>query len=410
MTQASIFFMQVILIVGLPFLVWRLTRFAGVVPLVVVQVFAGLALGPSVFGQLCPEIWEQVFAPSRLPHLWGLQWLAVVLFAFLTGLHVDADDLGGYQRTVAAAALGGLLLPLGLGAVGGWWMAHSVPGVVGNSGTALMFAGATALCAAVTALPVMGAIVREMNLHESPLGRLAMGCAALTDAAVWVLLTCFLVVAGHGEGPGIVSVAVNSVLYVGAMLFVVRPLLTRLLNRAGTGSEMKLAVAVVLICLSAFLSEIVGLHYVFGGFLAGAVFPRRLAEDIVRQVEPLTVMVLLPFFFLVTGLRTEIGFGDEGVLAVFAVGSIAAIAGKVAGAGIPCLLAGLDPRDAWAMGALMQTKGLMEIIMLTILSEAGIIGPPGFSGLLLMALATTVLAKPLTMAALRLSRPTERLT
>lgn len=410
MTQVSTFLVQVILIVGLPFLMWRLLKSSGIMPLVVVQVLTGLILGPSFFGQLFPDVWHLVFDPSRLSHLSGLQWLAVVLFAFLTGLHVDADDLQGYEKTAGAAAIGGLVFPMVLGALGGLWLARAVPGAVGSHGTPVVFAASVALCAAVTALPVMGAILREMNLHDLPLGRLAVGCAALSDALVWILLTCLLVAVGHDGGMSILFVTGNSLLYVMAMLFVVRPMLPRLLGGFNAGSEVKLGVVVILVCVSAFLSEIIGLHYVFGGFLAGAVLPRRLAEDIVRQIEPMTVIVLLPFFFLMTGLRTQIGFTDGDIFAVFFIATAAALFGKIVGVAVPCLLTGLTARDAWAMGALMQTKGLMEIVILTILSDAGVIAPPAFSGLLLMALATTALTKPLTTAALRLPRPREGLT
>lgn len=401
MTQTSVFFIQALLVVGVPFLIWRALRSSGLVPLVVVQILAGLILGPSLLGQAFPEFWGMVFDPSRLSPLSGLHWLAVVLFSFLTGLHLDPDDLRGYGKTASAAAIGSVLVPLLMGALAGLWLANAVPSAVGANASPLVFALAVALCTAVTALPVMGAILREMELHDMPLGRLAAGCAAFSDAFIWVLLTCMLVAFGHGNGQSAVFVVLFSALYVLVMLFVVRPVLPHLLKRFDPGSEMKLAMIVVLIFASAFISEFIGLHYVFGGFMAGIVLPRRLAGDIGRQLEPTTIIVLLPFFFLMTGLRTEVGLGDSDALVVFIVGTAAAVIGKIVGTSVPCLLTGLPPREAWAMGALMQTKGLMEIVILAILMDAGIVGSSAFSGLLLMALTTTIIAKPLTSVALR---------
>jgi len=403
MTQISIFFIQAVLVVGLPFLMWRSLRALGLVPLVVVQILTGLALGPSGLGQVFPDLWGVVFDPAQLSPLSGLQWLAVALFAFLTGLHVDAEDFRGYEKTALAAALGSVLVPLGLGAAAGLWLAPLVPDAVGPNGTPALFALAFALCAAVTALPVMAAILREMGLHDSPLGRLAIGCAACNDAVIWVLLTVMMLAYGQGRAePSPWSDLFLTVGYIAAMMGVVRPLVPRWLARVRDEPEMRLAVVVMLIFTSALAADLIGLHYVFGGFLAGLVLPRHFAADIGRQIEPATVIVLLPFFFLTTGLRTEIGLGGSGTLLIFAVGTVVALVGKLAGTAIPCLMTGLSPREAWALGALMQTKGLMEVIVLVILRDAGIIGAPAFSGLLLMAVLTTLLTRPLTAAAMSL--------
>lgn len=403
MTQISVFFIQAALVVGLPFLVWRSLRSLALAPLVVVQILTGLALGPSGLGQLFPEFWVMVFDPAQLSPLSGLQWLAVALFAFLTGLHVDAEDFRGYEKTALAAAIGSVLVPLGLGAAAGLWLAPMVPDAVGPNGTPGLFALAFALCTAVTALPVMAAILREMGLHDTALGRLAIGCAACNDAVIWVLLTVTMLAYAQGrpESSPWTDLAL-AVAYVAAMMGVVRPLAPRWLARVENEPEIRLVAVVLLIFASALAADLIGLHYVFGGFLAGLVLPRQFAADIGRQIEPATVIVLLPFFFLMTGLRTEIGLGGGGTLLVFAVGSVVAVAGKLAGTAIPCLMTGLSPRDAWTLGALMQTKGLMEVIVLVILRDAGLIGASAFSGLLLMAVLSTLLTRPLAAAAMSL--------
>lgn len=189
--------------------------------------------------------------------------------------------------------------------------------------------------------------------------------------------------------------------YVAVMFLLVQPMVARWLPRL-RGGDARLAAVVVLIFASACASELIGLHYILGGFLAGVVLPRAAAADIGRQLEPTTVVVLMPFFFLMTGLRTDLNTAGTDALLVFALTTLVAVIGKMAGTALPARWAGLGRRDAWTLGALAQTKGLMEVVVLAILLENRLISTAAFSGLLLMALATTVVAKPFTLAALRL--------
>ncbi|MGO4308022.1 cation:proton antiporter [Cupriavidus sp. RAF12] len=401
MNPTSIFFAQACLVVGTPLILWRSLRMGGIVPLVVMQIVGGILLGPSLLGALWPENWHALFGAPKLAALSGLQWLAVVLFAFLSGLHIGGGEAQGLRRIAISAAIGCVMLPFALGVGAGFALGHFRPTLLGESATLWQFAIAVGVSMAVTALPVLGAILREMQLSDSTAGRLAVACAAFSDAAIWIVLSCILASAGQAAGQDPLRLVLCGAAYVAVMFAIVRPLLAAWLPRL-RGADARLAAVVVLIFASACASELIGLHYILGGFLAGVVLPRSAAADIGRQLEPTTVVVLMPFFFLMTGLRTDLTTAGGDALVVFVVATVVAVVGKMAGTALPARLAGLGRRDAWTLGALAQTKGLMEVVVLAILLENKLIGTAAFSGLLLMALATTVVAKPLTLAALRM--------
>ncbi len=404
MTPIAIFFVQACLVVGTPLILWRSFRLGGIVPLVVMQIVGGIVLGPSLLGVIWPEHWQALFGAQKLVALSGLQWLAVVLFAFLSGLHIGDTETRGLRRIAISAAVGCVSLPFVLGVGAGWLLGNWRPALLGEAATTWQFAIAVGLSMAVTALPVLGAILREMQLTDSTAGRLALACAAVSDAAIWIVLSCILASTGQVAAQDPLRLVIGGAVYVTVMFALVRPLRPLLARWLPTlrGGDARLAAVVVLIFASACAAELVGLHYILGGFLAGVVLPRHAAADIGRQLEPTTVVVLMPFFFLMTGLRTDLNTAGADALIVFAVATLVAVIGKMAGTALPARWAGLGRRDAWTLGALAQTKGLMEVVVLSILLENRLISTPAFSGLLLMALATTVVAKPFTLAALRL--------
>ncbi|WP_042880342.1 cation:proton antiporter [Cupriavidus necator] len=399
MNAVSIFFLQAMLVVALPYLLWRGAGLQSVFPLVGVQVLAGILLGPSVFGQLAPQGWTALFGPDHLPMLSGLQWLAVTLFCFLTGLHLREGSVPAHWRATVQISLGSIAVPFALGAAAGWWMIGAGWPVGGERTDPYWFACAMGICTAVTALPVLGAVLREMRLTGTPLGQLALRCAAVNDAWVWLFLTVVLL--QHGGNDGAAAVATRAGAYLAFMFLAVRPTLAWLLRRRPPETEMLLAMALFLVLASAFLGELAGLHHVMGGFVAGLVWPAREAQRVRQQLEPTTVVMLLPFFFLAAGLRTEISLDNWMTLLIAAVSLAIAIAGKMAGVALPARRAGLGWGDALALGALLQTKGLVEVVVLTVLLDARIISTTAFSGLLLMALASTLLARPLTVLVAR---------
>lgn len=396
----AIFFVQASLVVATPLILWRTFRLGGIVPLVVMQIVGGIVLGPSLLGTLWPEHWHALFGSERLASLMGLQWLAVVLFAFLSGLHISGAEATGLRRIAISAAVGCVTVPFVLGFGAGWVLNGWRPALAGELATRWQFAIAVGVSMAVTALPVLGAILREMRMTHTTAGRLALACSAVSDAAIWVVLSCILASTGQAAQDPL-RLAIGGAIYVAAMFVIVKPLLARWLPtlRAGDG---RLAAAVVLIFSSACVSELIGLHYILGGFLAGVVVPHHVAADLEARLESTTVVVLMPFFFLMTGLRTDLNAAGSDAVMVFALTTVVAVIGKMAGTALPARWSGLGRRDAWTLGALAQTKGLMEVVVLAILLENRLISTAAFSGLLLMALATTMVAKPLTLAAMRL--------
>jgi len=399
-----VFLVQAILLIAVPFLLWRLTGIKRVAPMVVVQILFGIALGPSVLGHLAPELWGRLFAPASLAPLSGLAWLAVVFFAFLTGLHLDVTEFRGKGRAFVGVSLSSMLVPTALGVLAGLWIAGAVPGMTGPSASPLLFAAGFGICLGVTALPVLGAILREMGLVNHRVGQLALGCAAVNDAMLWVLMTGVLAW-GHGSGGGLDGMAVVlalGLLYAGASLLVARPLLDRVMRHAAPDGHFG-DTAVVATCAallgSAAVTELIGLHYILGAFIAGLVMPRRVALSILHRLDPFATLVLLPFFFTLTGLKVTIDLGEPAQWTVFLVATLTTLAGKVLGTALPARLSGESWPDALRLGTLMPCKGLMEVIVLTILLEAGVLSLGCFSAMVLMAVATTALTQPLTLLA-----------
>lgn len=405
MNGAAVFFLQALLVVGLPYFLWRICRMRRVLPMVVVQILVGIVLGPSVFKQLSPQWWSTLFGPAQLSMLAGLQWLAVTLFCFLTGLHLRELEMDARPRIVLAVSAGSIVVPMVAGTAAGAWLGTAMPLAAGPHVGLQWFAIAVGVCAAVTALPVLSAILDEMRLHGTPLGSLALACAAVNDGLIWVLLTIILVGHGHGDGTQLATMLALALAYLAGFGLLVRPSLAWLTRGKEPDTESLLFLALVLILASALAAEMSGLHHVLGGFIAGLVWPRHLARRVRQHLEPATVAVLLPFFFLYAGLRAEISVGGREAMAIFAVSLAVAVTSKIVGVAVPARMAGLGWRQALALGSLLQTKGLVELVVLAILFDAGIIGGAAFSGLLLMAVVSTVLAKPLTEAVTGLWNP-----
>ncbi len=397
-SNAEIFLVQTFAVVCLPYLVWRLLPWRPMVPLVVVQIAVGLTLGPSVLGGLGTGWWESIFGTQATAQLEGLARLAVLLFAFLTGLHLDGEEVRRGAPSIAGIAVASMAASLAAGLGLGLWLADWGPGLAG-AGDRWTFAYAVAVCTAVTALPVLAVIVGNLGLTGSPLGRLALGVAAATDAALWVMLAALLAQAGGGHGLPWPVVAAVAVAHLAAILLVVRPLAGKVLGHPGLPMEAQVVMAAALMVASALVSESVGLHSIVGAFVAGLAFPREAAERIIRTFEPATITLLMPYFFLNAGLHTSMAFGLEEM--AIALGATAAtILGKMGGGAVAARWLGFGWRDALALGALLQTKGLMEIVVLTALLQSGLITSTAFNGLLLMALLTTLLAQPLARLAL----------
>jgi Kef-type K+ transport system membrane component KefB len=377
------------LIVLLPWLAWRVQAVRRVAPLAVVQILAGVLLGPSLLGRVAPGLHAALFTPPVLSALDGVAALGVLLYVFATGLHLDTTALRVDARRLGLVALGSVAVPFALGLAAAGWILARMPDALGPAGSTAGFMVAVALCIAVTALPVLAAVLQEMGLLGTRLGQVALAVAALNDAALWLMLAVLLAVAGAGGS--LLGLAL-AVLWVAVLLCAIRPLLRRLER---CGEQAMLVAGVSLAIVSAGVSEALGTGYLIGAFLAGAIMPPACRAPVLARLELLTATVLLPFFFMSTGLKALIDPFSAGFLFLLLVATGTTMLGKLAGTAPAARAAGFSFADSLALGAMMQTKGLMEVVVLAVLHEAGLIGSQIFSAMVAMAMVCTVATAPL---------------
>lgn len=373
---------------------------------VVSEMVAGVLLGPSLFGLLAPEAQAWLFPktlPVGGPHpsmliLYALSQIGLVLYMFIVGMEFNLRLLLGRVRHASLVSGAGIAVPMALGAIAALTLrgdadlfaSHVTPGA------AALYLGAAM---SITAFPTLARILQEKGIARTRLGTLALAAGSSGDAAAWCLLALVL---SYLEGSWLIAILAigGGGLYVLAMLLLGRPLL-RVLDRGVDGQGRiapgTLVAALLVLMLGAFVTDVVGIYAVFGAFIAGVAMPRgRFADAAIGHLEPLTTTFLLPVFFVYSGLNTQIG-----LLASPAVWRVAVILVAVAivGKGVACLLAARVAGEAWresvAIGVLMNARGLMELIILNIGLQHGIITPTLFTIMVLMAVVTTLMTSPL---------------
>ncbi|MFG3660147.1 cation:proton antiporter [Streptomyces sp. NPDC047706] len=366
-------------------------------PPVVGEIVVGILFGPSLLGWLWPGAQAWLFPQSVLPYLGVLGNIGLLAFMFLIGLELDLKALRGHSRTAVAVSQAGIALPLLLGAL----LAFGMYGTFAPAGTdRTAFVMFIAVSMSITAFPVLARILTDRGLYRTRVGALAMACAAVDDVTAWCLLAAVVAVTKSSSPLDALTTAAYALAFTLAMVCLVRPVLRRWAGRA----ERKYADGVVLVvlfsglCLSAYATEEIGVHALFGAFLFGVVTPRgrRKIEAAAGRLRAFTVPVLLPLFFVVTGLRTDVSLlGGDPALWLWA-GAVLAVAvlGKWGGGSVAARLAGRGWRDAMSIGALMNCRGLTELVVLNIGLGLGVIGPDLFTILVLMALVTTAATSP----------------
>lgn len=374
-------------------------------PRVIGEIFAGIALGPSLLGSIAPSASHALFPPEQLVPLAALSQLGVLLFMFTVGLRLDRDALRGRVRAAVAVSHASIVIPFALGGALAPWLYPRLAGEgLGNAGVGLLpftlFLGAAM---SVTAFPVLARILTERGLLGTRLGAVAIACAAVDDVTAWCILAGVVAVARVEHALGSFAwtlIAVGA--YAALAMTLGRTALTaldrwRTARRLSVTSEA-VGLAVLLALASALVTEWAGVHALFGAFLAGAIMPRTsgLARELADRVEPVVGTVFLPVFFAYTGLRTNIGLVNGAELwGICAAVIAAAVVGKLGGSAIAARLTGTPWREATALGALMNTRGLMELVVLNIGLELGVISPTLFAMMVLMALVTTCMTTPL---------------
>lgn len=382
-----------ILVVGRA-LAWVLRRLGQ--PGVIAEIVAGIALGPSLLGWLAPGGMATLFPPPSLPALSIVAQLGLVFFMFLVGLEFDPKLLQGQARVSVVISTAGIAVPFVLGAL------LAVPlsaGFAPEGVSTLSLALFLGTAMSVTAFPVLARILTERRLLRTRVGAIALASAAVNDVVAWCLLALVVgVVGSRGVGAALGTTALT-LGYCAVIWFVVRPVLARLGPREGAQVNTDVIAAVfVLIAASALVTEVIGVHAIFGAFLLGAAMPRGggLVSVLVEKVEDLVTVVLLPLFFAYSGLRTEIGL-VSGTGDWIACGAIVAVAtlGKFGGTALAARFVGLPRRDATALGVLMNTRGLMELVVLNVGLDMGVIDQRLFAMMVVMALVTTWITSPI---------------
>ena len=398
------------ILIGLPYLAWRYLGFRHVAPLAVVQVLCGLSLGPSILGRISPEVQQFLFGPTTTASLAGVAAIAVMLFGFVSGMHLESKTFKGATRTDLVIAVSSFIAPLLLGLGFGYWLASGDPTLVGPNATPWLFATGFGICIAVTALPVLGAILKEMRIVESTLGQQALAYAAMTDGGLWIAVSALLIVAAGSQADAAPWHLVLVPVYLLVTVIILPWLMRRILRTRGNSAEKSdtvLIAACALAFISACGSEFVGLGYVVGAFLAGVAMPANIREVLIRRLDWPVTLLLMPFFFMTTGLRTEADLFSASVLGMALMATLIAMAGKIGGVVVPAIAFGRNPRRSLALGVLLQSKGLMEVLVVTVLIDAGIVTITVFSALILVAVFCTIAAMPLTWLVIGTTRTRE---
>lgn len=378
---------------GLGFVAARLRQ-----PLVIAEIVAGIVLGPSLLGWLAPSVLTAVFPTDSLQSLKMLSQVGLLLFMFLVGLELDPKLLRGRGRASVAISHTSIVVPFALGALAAPFLyarlsSPSIPFV-----SFLLFIG---ISMSVTAFPVLARILTERRLLTTEVGAISITCAAVDDVTAWCLLAFVVSIVRASNIGGAILTTFLALGYAGAMLVVVRPFVARMAARVATRDGLTqgiVAFTLVLLLLSSLATEMIGIHALFGAFIFGAIIPKdgALARLLAEKLEDVAVVLLLPIFFAYSGLRTEIGLlSTPGAWGICGLIIVLACAGKFGGSTIAARMTGLPWRESSAIGVLMNTRGLMELIVLNIGLDLGVISPTLFTMMVVMALVTTFMTSPL---------------
>ncbi|MEW6303468.1 MAG: cation:proton antiporter [Verrucomicrobiota bacterium] len=391
------FFFQIAVILAFCQIVGLVARYAGQ-PQVVAEMIGGVLLGPSLLGLFWPELSAKLFPPESMKVLFPVSQLGLAAYMFVVGMEFRMDIVRRRFHSAVAVSVAGMVTPFILGAGLGWLFFHHTKLFPEKTSLteAMIFLGAS-MC--ITAFPMLARIIHFKKLAGTTMGTVALGAGAIDDAAAWCLLAVVLA-SFDGDFHHAVKNIAGGIAYVSFTLLVVRPLLARWAKRIEERdhlSDREFVVCLILLALGAWFTDLVGLHAVFGAFIMGMAMPRGVVtRSLIERVQPLTVALLLPLFFTYSGLNTQIGLLDSGYLWFMAsLVLLAAIAGK----GIACWLAarvtGISNREALGIGTLMNARGLMELIIINIGLQRGVISPALFATLVIMAVITTLMASPI---------------
>jgi Kef-type K+ transport system membrane component KefB len=364
---------------------------------VIGEIIAGIVLGPSLMGWLFPDFSLAVFPKESLKGLQFLSQIGLTFFMFIIGMEFDTAKLKNKAHDAVVISHSSIVFPYFLGMVLAYFIYRDyAPANVGF----LTFALFMGISMSITAFPVLARILHERKLMKTPLGVLAITCAAADDVTAWCILAAVVAIANATSLYATLITIGLTVGFVAFMLLILKPRLNQLSQkyvRDGKLGKTMVAIFILVLLVSSYVAEIIGIHALFGAFLAGVIMPNNFSvkEALAEKVEDVSVLLLLPIFFAITGLRTQIGLLNQGHLWLLCGVVIAvAVLGKFGGSSVAARMVGHSWKDALSIGALMNTRGLMELVVLNIGYDLGILSPEIFAIMVLMALATTFMTSP----------------
>lgn len=360
---------------------------------VIGEILAGLALGPSLLGALLPGVEKILFPGSALSTLQTLGDIGLVLYMFSVGARIDTHMMLRQSRKAVIVSLSGILCPLVMGGTLAYFL---YPGFAGSKANLMTFMLLVGTATAITAFPVLARLLAERNMQGTKIGTLALMGAAVNDIVAWCLLA-LVVATVHANGLASAMLTIASMLlFVGIMFGVMRPLLL-LVERRITSKTFLVSMVMILLLLSAYVTNAIGIHPVFGAFVMGVVLPRKaLFAEQVSSIDQVNGLLFLPLYFVYTGLRTQIGVVGSPVLWLICLLVLCvACIGKIFGGALSVRFFGDPWKEAFAFGALMNTRGLVELIVLNIGLDLGILSSMLFTILVIMAVLTTMMTQPL---------------
>lgn len=367
-------------------------------PTVMGEIVAGVVLGPSLFGMYFPSVSAELFPVESLTNLQFLSQVGLILFMYIIGMELDLKMLRNKAKDVIIISHASIIIPFALGMLLAFYLFTSFAPAGIQFASFSLFLG---ISMSITAFPVLARILQERNMHKTKIGAIVITCAAANDIAGWCLLASVIAVVKAGSFASSLYNFLFAAVYVAVMIKLVKPFLKQIADAHLSRQSLKksvMAIFFVVLILSSLVTEVIGIHALFGAFMTGVIMPNNMnfKNIIIEKLEDITLVLLLPLFFVFTGLRTQIGLlNDSHLWLITGLIILVASVGKFAGTTLSAKLVGQTWKDSLTIGTLMNTRGLMELVVLNIGYDLGVITPTMFTMMVIMALVTTFMTGPL---------------
>lgn len=406
---------QASIVLLVPYLLWRTAGLSRWIPLGVIQILSGVLLGPAILGALAPDLFKALFQVSqyvdaagktvrydRIVGIGSVAFVAVCLFGFLAGADADKKVIANSGPAVASIGVIGMMIGWGIASVVGWFVYSWIPASHFPNTPQFGFAMGFGLVCAVSALPVLALILRDLDFTRKRIGAVALASAGIADSIMWIglALTVALSITEGSITNAIANAVIGGVLSYVFVRYVASPIINRLFDQKAPEAAL-LTITVLAIFITSAITGITELHPVLGAFVAGLFLPDRARELAAHRLDQTTVLVLMPFFFLFSGLRTNFSFTDVNIWILFAVAAGLSLFAKSIGHGLAARMTGENWPFSVAVGLLLQSKGLMGLIVCNVLYDKQVVSPLMFSAAVLMCIACTVIPTPILRAAER---------